>query len=395
MARIGIDIRCLAEGRRTGVEEYTLNLLTHLFEIDQKNEYVLFFNSFRSSNTDFFWIKKYSNVTLKRFGFPNKLLNFLFWYLNWPKIDKMIGGADIFFMPNIIFGSVSRETKLVLTIHDLSFERYPQTFSWKRRIWHVFINTKKICQRADKIIAVSNSTKNDLEFLYKISPEKIQVVYSGISDKFKVVDRNDEKLISVKEKYNLPYKFILYLGTIEPRKNITGIVKAFGQLQKFSKKNNPPAGGGEIFKYKLVIAGSKGWMNEKIFFEIEKSGHKDKIIFLDFVADEDKEYVFNLTSLFVYPSFFEGFGFPPLEAMQCGVPVIVSNNSSLPEIVGRAGILIDPDKPEEIYLAMKEILVSRELKEKLIEQGLAQSKLFDWKKTAEEFLSALNKIKTF
>ncbi len=385
MARIGIDIRCLAEGRRTGVEEYTLNLLAHLFEIDKENEYVLFFNSFRSSKTDFSWLKKYSNASLKKFSFPNKLLNFLFWYLDWPKIDRMIGGADIIFMPNIIFGSVSRKTKLILTIHDLSFERYPETFSRKRRLWHIFINTRKICRRADRIIAVSDSTKNDLESLYKIPSEKIQTIHSGISDKFRIIDRNDEKLIKVKEKYNLPYKFILYLGTIEPRKNIVGIIKAFDQLQKFAEKNNLE----EISKYKLVIAGSKGWMPKKIFSEIEKSACRDKIIRASFIADEDKEYVFNLASLFVYPSFFEGFGFPSLEAMRCGVPVIVSNNSSLPEVVGRAGILIDPDKPGEIYAAMKEIISNRELKEKLVAEGLKQAEKFNWKKTAEEFLEVL------
>ncbi len=385
MAKIGIDIRCLAEGRRTGVEEYTLNLLKQLFEIDRKNEYVLFFNSFRSSGADFSWLEKYSNVTLKKFHFPNKLLNFLFWYLDWPKIDRMIGGVDIFFMPNIIFGSVSRKTKLILTIHDLSFERYPQTFSWKRRLWHIFINAKKICRRADKIIAVSGSTKNDLESFYGIPGEKIQIIYSGVADKFRVISRNDEKLVRTKEKYGLPYKFILYLGTIEPRKNIIGIIQAFDQLQKFAEKNDSE----EISKYKLVIAGSQGWLSEKIFMEIEKSVHKDKIMAASFIADEDKEYVFNLASLFVYPSFFEGFGFPPLEAMRCGVPVIVSNNSSLPEMVGNSGVLIDPDKPGEIYQAMKEILINRELKEKMSAKGLEQAKNFDWEKTARTFFKVL------
>ena len=110
--KIGIDVRCLGEGRRTGVEEYTLNLLENLFKLDKKNKYVLFFNSFRSAKTDFSWIDKYPNVVLKRFNFPNKLLNFLFWYIGWPKMDEMIGGADLFFMPNIIFGSVSKKTKI-------------------------------------------------------------------------------------------------------------------------------------------------------------------------------------------------------------------------------------------------------------------------------------------
>ncbi|MDO8241210.1 MAG: glycosyltransferase family 1 protein [Candidatus Moranbacteria bacterium] len=388
MARIGIDVRCLAEGRRTGVEEYTRNLLQNIFTLDTRDEFVLFFNSFRSAKADFAWLEKYPNVSLRKFNYPNKLLNFLFWYLNWPKIDQLIGGADIFFMPNIIFGSVSQKTKLISTIHDLSFERYPETFSWKRRFWHMFINSKKICQQSDKIIAVSNSTKNDIVNLYKINPDKISVSYNGISEKFQIVDRNNENLIRVKEKYKLPYKFILYLGTIEPRKNISAIIQAYAQLQKDAAE----AGQAEMAKYKLVVAGSQGWLSDDIFAEIEQSDCKDDIVVVKFVEEDDKEFVLNLASLFVYPSKFEGFGFPPLEAMACGVPVITSNNSSLPEIAGLGSIMIDPDKPDEIFLAMKEILNNRELRNSLIDKGLIQSKKFSWTKPAEDFLKLVNKI---
>jgi len=386
--RIGIDVRCLAEGRRTGVEEYTLNLLNSLFEMDQSNDYILFFNSFKSAKIDFSWIEKYPNVILRKFNYPNKLLNFLFWYLDWPKIDKMIGGADIFFMPNIIFGSISKNTRLILTIHDLSFERYSKTFSWKRRLWHAFINPKKICQKADKIIAVSESTKNDIVKLYKINQDKINVSYSGVSEKFKALDRNNGDLIRVKEKYGLPYKFILYLGTIEPRKNISAIIAAYNRLQGDAVDSD----NSEIQRYKLVIAGSEGWLGKKIFTEISESNRKENILVVNFIDETDKEFVLNLASLFVYPSIFEGFGFPPLEAMACGVPVIASNNSSLPEVVGNGAVMIDPDKPDEIYRALKEILASIELRESLIKKSLEKAGKFNWQKSAEEFLNLANKI---
>ena len=401
--RIGIDVRCLSDGRRTGVEEYTLNLLSNLFEMDRRNEYVLFFNSYRKTGADFSWIGKYPNVTLKKFNYPNKLLNFLFWYFNWPKIDKMIGGpastrggdrsstrggVDIVFMPNIIFGSVSKDSKLVVTLHDLSFERYPETFSWKRRLWHLFVNPKSICRKADRIIAVSESTKNDIANLYGIDSNKIRMIHSGLSEKFAPVDRNNAKLIQTKEKYDLPYKFILYLGTIEPRKNIAGLVRAFNELQKMATEKKLE----EILRHKLVIAGSSGWLSKEIFKEIEKSPAKDKIMVINFVEDADKEYVFNLASLFVYPSLFEGFGFPPLEAMACGVPVVASNNSSLPEIVGQGGIMISPDKPDEIAQAMLAILSDPALKSSLMEKGKAQAAKFNWQKTAEEFLKVVNKL---
>jgi glycosyltransferase involved in cell wall biosynthesis len=386
--RIGIDVRCLAEGRRTGVEEYTLNLLENLFAMDTRNTYILFFNSFRSKSVDFSWLEKYPNVSLKSFNFPNKILNFLFWYFNWPKIDKLLGGTDIFFMPNIIFGSVSRDTKLIVTVHDLSFVRYPETFSWKRRWWHLFINPQKICKRADKIIAVSDSSARDIEKLFRIKSEKIQTITSGISEKFQVVDRNDANLIRVKEKYNLPYKFILFLGTIEPRKNIRAIIAAYNQLQTDAENNKQV----QIEKYKLVIAGSEGWLSEKIFAEIQASKYRDNIIVAKFIAEDDKEFVLNLASLFVYPSLFEGFGFPPLEAMACGVPVITSNNSSMPEIVGSGSIMVDPHKPDEIAHAMQEILTNEKLRGQLITRGFAQSQKFNWTKTAEEFLKMLYKM---
>jgi len=298
----------------------------------------------------------------------------------------MVGGADIFFMSNIIFGGVSRKSKLIITMHDLSFDRYPETFSWKRRLWHMFINPKKICQKADKIIAVSESTRNDISKVYGINEAKIKMIHSGIADKFCVLDRNNEGLIRTKERYGLPYKFILYLGTIEPRKNIVGIVRAYNDLQKWAEKNKKE----EILKYKLIIAGSRGWLSEKIFREISKSESKESIGVLNFIEEEDKEFILNLASLFVYPSLFEGFGFPPLEAMACGVPVIASNNSSLPEIVGNGGCLIDPDKPDEIFQAMKEILTDISFRDSLVAKGLSQAKKFNWSSSAENFLKMVS-----
>lgn len=383
--RIGIDIRCLAEGRRTGVEEYAINLLENLFAIDKKNKYVLFLNSFRRSGINTKNLTKHKNVSIRCFRYPNKLLNLFFWYLDWPKIDKMLGGVDVIFFPNIIFGAWSKNVKAIFTVHDLSFERYPQTFSLKRRLWHVFINPGKLCRKADKIITVSQSSKNDITDFYGVENNKINVISSAVSQKFFVMDRNNPKLIEVKKKYGLPYKFVLYLGTIEPRKNIIAIVRAYNQL---CKVKHP-----ELEKYKLVIAGAPGWKKKKIFDEIKNSPYRKDIILAGYICDEDKPALYNLASLFVYPSFFEGFGFPPLEAMNCGVPVIVSNMSSLPEVIGGAGIMVDPDKPDEIFQAMREILLNRELREKLRIKGFEQAKKFTWEKTAWNFLAIIQDLK--
>lgn len=386
--KIGIDARCLVRGRRTGVEEYALNILSHLFEMDRKNDYVLFLNSFREPETNLVWTEKYSNVSIKKLRFPNKILNFCFWYLGWPKIDKMLDGIDVFFMPNIIFFSLLRKTRSIITIHDLSFERYPEFFSPKKRLWHIFINPKKICQKASKIIAVSESTKNDLISSYKINPGKISLIYNGLSENFEAISRNDAKLIQVKEKYRLPYKFILYFGTVEPRKNVISVLKAFEKFKEFCQKENS-----ELSKYKLVIAGSDGWSNKKIYSSIRKSRWKDEIAVINNIQEEDKKYLYNLASVFVYPSYFEGFGFPPLEAMASGVPVIASNNSSIVEIVGKAGILIDPGRPNEIFLALKEILSNRDLREKLSQKGIEKAKEFKWEDNTGELLKLCYNLK--
>ena len=383
--KIGIDIRCLSEGRRTGVEEYTINFLDKIFREDKDNRYILFLNSWKKSGLNLDWVKKYKNVEVKVFHFPNKILNLFLWYFNWPKIDKLLGGIDIFFMPNLNFVALSDKSKLILTVHDLSFEYFPETFSLKRQFWHIFINPKKLIQKSDKILAVSQSTKNDLINLYKVNFQKVEVIYNGISDEFRRIDRNDPKLLEIKSKYDLPFNFILFLGTFEPRKNIVGIVKAYEFLREKNDKT--------LDKYKLVIAGSAGWKSTKIKKSIKNSKYNKDIHLVKFIENKDKVYVYNLASLFVYPSFFEGFGIPPLEAMKCGVPVVASNNSALVETVGEGGIMVDADRPDEIALASCEFLFDKNLQEELAIKRFKQIQKFSWTKSAKKFLEVINGIK--
>ena len=381
--RIGVDARCLADGRRSGVEEYAIALLSELFRIDRKNEYILFFNAWGNVDAGLSFADGFPNVSVRRFRIPNKLLNLSLWYLNWPKLDRLVGGVDVFFLPNINFCAVSDGTKLFVTAHDLSFEAYPETFSWKQRMWHFFVNPKKLFRQADRIFSVSRSTKDDLETRYGIRPSKIEVIQSGIDGRFHEYDRNDPKLLSVKEKYQLPYRFILYLGAFEPRKNIVSVVRAFTAL----KKARHP----EFEKLSLVLAGVSGWKEDEIRDEIESSSFRGNIILPGFVDGEDKPALYNLASLFAYPSFYEGFGFPPLEALACGVPVVASNSSSLPEVVGDAGILIDPHRPDELLRAFEEVLLDKKLRATLHERSLSRAKRFLWGETARRVLAEFEK----
>ena len=186
--RIGIDVRCLVLGKRTGVEEYALALLGSIFERDRENEYVLFYNAWRKRTLDFSWATKYPNVTIRSFRFPNKLFNLCLWYFRYPKLDRLIGGVDVFFAPNLNFISVSKQARLIVTAHDLSFEYFPETFSLKQRLWHYLVNFRGLAVRADRIIAVSASTKDDLISFYGLSADKITVVQSGIGNRFSVFD---------------------------------------------------------------------------------------------------------------------------------------------------------------------------------------------------------------
>ncbi len=383
--KIGIDIRSLVAGRRTGVEEYTIGLLSELFRSGTEHEYVLFFNAWGKAEPDLAWAEAFPNVTVRRFRIPNKLLNLSLWYLGYPKLDRLIGGTDVFFMPNLNFAAFSRRTKLVVTAHDLSFEFFPETFSWKQRLWHFAINFRSLLRRADRVIAVSESTKDDLVTRYRLPAAKVEVIHSGIDERFRVMDRNDLSLLAVQEKYHLPYKFILYLGTIEPRKNLGALLSAFEAYHR-------SAVGDEMVRYELVLAGRPGWKYAEFFAAIDRSPVRDKIRMIGFVDDVDKPALYNLASLFVYPSFYEGFGFPPLEALSCGVPVIASHSASLPEVVGTAGVLIDPYRPDEIYQAMWSILSDKLYQARLRERALGERAAFTWPEAARAFLALVCKI---
>ena len=399
----------------TGVSEYTITLIKKLLKDHPENKYIIFLNSFKGWDIQkrLLWLRKYSNISIKHTHLPNKFLNFSLWFFRYPKLDRLLGGVDIFIAPNISFLAISKKglfsitdfrqnipvllracqkkfantpylrtffdgalnktekflsktvtensPKFILTIHDLSFERFKETFSWKRRLWHFVINTRKLAQRADEIWTVSNSTKWDLEALYQIPSQKIKVkpIIQNL-DKFRQKELNKKRQKIIRKKYNLPKHFILYLGTVEPRKNILQIVKAFEYLQE-NKIINPHC--------KIVIAGQLGWRYTQIVNYIKKSKWVEKIILTDFVANEDKAYLYRLANIFVYPSLFEGFGIPVVEAMSSGRAVVTSNNSSLPEVIGDAGLMIDPDRLDDLIDALKLLLTDKKTKEYFEKKG--------------------------
>ena len=373
---IGIDIRMLARGNKSGIEEYTSELLEHMLPLDGNIHYKLFYNGLKKEELDFVWLS-HPNVTLKEFRIPNRILDGTFRFLDYPKVDRLLGGVDKFFSPHIFLSSVGKKCEKIVTFHDLSFEKYPEFYSSQKNFWHFSMDPRRQAEQSDKIIAVSASTKQDLVEIYHIAPEKIKVIYSGLSMKVKKEVLPQEK-IYVKKKYSLPDNYILYLGTLEPRKNIVSLLKAFDRLKREDAFKNSDL--------KLVIAGAKGWLYDEIFTTAQIFSSRDDIVFTGFVEDRFKPALYHMAKLFVYPSFYEGFGFPPLEAMAKGIPVITSNISSIPEAVENAAVIVNPTNPDELYRAMKEILTDPKLASLLSVQGYERAKLFDWNKCAEETL---------
>src|SRR3989338_913339 len=372
--RIGVDIRCLMDKYYSGISEFTYNLLQHLFKIDSQNQYLLFYNSAQQSKVPDF---PFTNVSFKEFTYPNKLFNLSMRFLKLTEVDKLIGGVDLFLIPSFLFLNLSVDCKKLLIVHDLSFELYPEFFTPKRRLWHKLIGPKEFCRQADKIVAISENTKNDIVNLYGTDPEKIAVVYQGINDIFSQKVSGEQKE-TVKKKYQLPERYVFYLGNLEPRKNIKSLILAFEKL------TNPSV--------HLVIAGYQAWKYQDIYQLWQKSKAKDRIKFLGYVNALDKPALYSLAKVFVYPSIYEGFGLPPVEAMACGTPVITSFNSSLPEAAGTAGLMIDPYNINDLAQVITQVLTDQALAQELSRRGLDHSQKFNGAKQAEKFLAIINSL---
>ena len=362
--KIGIDIRCLMNDKYSGVSWYTYNLLQNIFELDHENEYILFYNSSKQVTLPEF---AYANVKYCGYRFPNKLFNLVVNFFNWPKIDRLIGGVDIFFVPNLHFIAWSDKCRKIVTVHDLSFLYFPEFFTAKMRLWHKLILKKNILGQADSIIADSFNTKNDLIKLLKVPESKIKIIHLGVDKRyFNTVGA--ELLANTRKKYDLPDKFILALGTIEPRKNLEGVIAAY-------KLSGTDAD--------LVIAGGQGW-------KVKSSMADACIKFIGYVAEEDKPALYQAAALLVYPSFYEGFGLPLLEAMASGCPVIAGANSSQPEVVGAAGLLVDPNNASEICFAISVLLSDEDFRWEMSRRGREQAAKFSWEATAAETIKLIN-----
>jgi len=362
---------------KTGVSFYTSNLLKGLSKIDKKNEYSVFASSFRGNKV----LKKTINSLNLEKNFTNKLFTLplsyfeIFWNrMHLGNIESFLGKIDIFHASDWIQPPV-KQARVVTTIHDLAVYKYPELFP-PRILVNQKLRLKWLKKEADAVIAVSESTKKDIIKYLEIDPKKIFVIYEAVPTEHQV--KADKSLVKkIKQKLNLN-NYLLFVGTLEPRKNLKNVIKAF----KLVVAKHPDL--------KLVVVGKTGWKVDKSKYELEDL--KPNIKFIEQADDKQLCALYAGAICLLYPSLYEGFGLPILEAINQGCPVVASNISSMPEIAGNAGLLVDPKKISKIATAVIKILESKSLREKLINLGYKQLNKFSWEKTARQTLEVYQSL---
>ena len=304
-------------------------------------------------------------------------------------MDRFFAGVDLFHATEHLLPRFSK-VRTVFTLHDLIFLFHPETHKPLNR-WFLTLMMPRFLRAADAIIAVSECTRRDAIRFYGITEEKITVIYEGVSPRFRPA--SPEAVRAVREKYSLPEHFILYVGTIEPRKNLTALLEAFHHfLATCSSLSAPCDLRPATCDLRLVIVGKKGWLYESFFHRLRELGLDDRVIFTGYVPDEDLPAIYSAADLFVFPSLYEGFGLPVLEAMACGVPVVCSNTSSLPEVAGDAALLVDPTDVRALAGAMERVLMDKHLRAELRAKGLERAERFTWEGAARETLEVYREV---
>ncbi len=366
--RIGIDAR-LVFYNRAGIGQYILRLIEALSQVhpDEDTFMVLQSRKDKSSIIEANGFLRKSLWTPSHNRFEQTALSF--------EISRL--GLDLLHSPDFI-PPFRRNCKSVITIHDLAFLLYPHFLTKESARYYGQID--QAWRKSDHIIAVSEATKQDSIKMLGVPEQKITVIYEAANPIYRPLPK-DEAWQHVKTKYNFEQDFILSVSTIEPRKNLPGLLQAYRRLRDEYKRE-------EL----LVLAGANGWLWEEVYETVERLDLKKHVAFLGHVPSDDLVYLYNAARIFVHPAFYEGFGLPPLEAMNCGVPIIVSNTAALPEVVGDAALMIDPHDLDGLTVAMWRALTEEELRRDLISKGLKRAKKFSWLRAAAETLAVYHKV---
>ncbi len=367
---IGIDASRAARAHRTGTETYALALINTLPNLIPESYQLRLYTPHPPQHPE--WPKS-SQVETR--------------VIPWPRLWTHLRLAtelhqhppDVLFVPSHVL-PLYCPVPAVVTVHDLGYYHHPEAHRNFDR-WYLSWTTQRHTRVAAHILADSLATKQDLVEVYKSTPDQISVVYLGRDETLKRTE--DLHIIDqTKSKYGIEGDYVLYLGTLQPRKNLVRLIEAFQQA--LTTTGQPDL--------KLVIAGKKGWLYNDIFQQVTKLGLVNRVVFPGYVDDSDKSALLSGALLYAFPSLYEGFGLPVLEAMACGVPVLTSNISSLPEVAGEATLLVNPYDTAEISEALVQLIQSSDLRQRLVRQGFQQIENFSWQSAAKQVLDVLENV---
>lgn len=384
---VGVDIRCLQDTWRTGVGEVAWQTLRALSSFSDV-KLVGFANAAGKINLP---SEVEKNIKVVRTRVPNRIKNLVFYLKQGKPLDKLLteqSGTpiDVMWLPNPGFAFFSGQVPVVLTVHDLSFIHFPEFFPRRGKLWYfpaVLQLLKKGLPAKSFVAAVSRHTADDLAEQFANLHSKIKVIYPGVAQEY-FAPPNDLFKKNVRDKFNLPQKFLLSVGTVEPRKNYNLLLQVYEQLLKIEPN----------YPWDLVIIGGWGWRSQALKKQYNSLVCRSRVHFVGYVTSEEKRALYAQAELFLYPSFYEGFGIPPLEAMAASVPVVVSHTSSLSEVVGETGVLLNPRKPEVWVEALRWLKEDATARQEFSQKGRVRAQQFSWDSSArgyyELFKSLIN-----
>jgi len=406
--RIGFDITALYVAQ-AGVFYYDYNLIRALLDLDQENEYLLLdyypIHGGRTAPSEIRDLKRSQARLVHCQGLRHRRLarwrplqlpilrttaelvdRVLFW--PWSaaagavmrrKLAPLLDGVDVFHSSDVLLWRQPGALN-VTTVYDLTTLLFPEYHTADTRELQAR-KRRFIQEEADAVIAISEVTKQDVVAHLQIPAERVHVVYGGVDPAFRPIEDRQAVVQALAPLGLVPGNYILYVGTIEPRKNLVRLVEAYDQVRRMVPPPVP----------KLVLAGAAGWQFHEVFARIEALDLKDKVVYAGRVSADLLPALYNGAVLFAYPSLYEGFGLPPLEAMACGVPVVASNVSSLPEIVGDAGVLVDPTDTQTLVTTLATLLGDAQRRSDMVARGLARAERFSWTRAAQETLAIYNR----
>lgn len=360
--KIAIDIR-EAQQEKTGKGWYTWNLVSHLLQIDKKNEYLLYTDTAQSP------FPPAKNVQIK-------IIDAQSFQWHWQTLkDLKQEKPDLFFAPTsyIIPALAPKSLRTIITVHDLVAFMFPSTHAAKAVVIER-LTLRMALKKARHVLVVSDNTKQDLRKRFDYPEKKITETPCAASELFFKPAPPPQELEKFRTEMNLPEKFLLSVGTLEPRKNFPVLIKSFVNFKKWHPE------------FKLVIVGKKGWKYGKIEETLKEYNIEKEVIFPGYLKNEDLKKMYHLAQTFIFPSLYEGFGIPPLEAMACGCPVVSSSAASMPEVVGEAGILVDPKNAYKMADAVSSLTDNEDVRTMLRERGYQQAKKFSWQESAKKTL---------